>query len=283
MITTVPKPLNAITLPDALELLAHYAGAETIWWMEPRIELPRRNLKSDLVIARLGQELARRTLLSTVYPLLIRRLTQQPEQPLPIPHAPDQEYENETRLAPLRKQGLFLTRKMTDLLNKMLRRQYLLEDAGLTTPAARAWHTQAKKLDATAGWLPLRAIVKSVGAPVYLYHSSQLAPLVEVAATAYQQIKDLLAAPYPGPAQPDKLDGAANEERRWYWKYANDGVHIGWDPDNSPGLPEDYREPREEEENHEEETAEEPYVSRDDIREELVEIRQQIDRLLARL
>lgn len=251
--------------------------------MEPRIELPRRNLKTDLVIARPGQELARRTLLSTVYPLLIRRLTQQPEQPLPMPHAPDQEYENEAQLAPLRKQGLLLTRKLPDLLNKLLRRQYLLEDAGLATPTARAWHAHAQKLDATAGWLPLRAVVKSVGAPAYLYHSSQLAPLVETAAAAYQQIKDFLAAPYPGPAQPDKLDGAAGKERRWYWKYANDGTHIGWDPDNAPGLPEDYREPHEEEEEDHEEELKGLYVSRDDIREELVEIRQQIDQLLTRL
>jgi hypothetical protein len=284
MITTTSKPLNAITLPEALELLAYYANAEAIWWMEPRIELPRRNLKTDLVIARVEHELARRTLLSTVYPLFIRRLTQQPEQPFPIPHALDQVYEDETRLAPLRKQGLFLTKKLPDLLNKMLRRQYLLEDAGLATPAARTWHAQAQKLDATAGWLPLRAIIKSVGAPVYLYHSSQLASLVETAATAFQQIKDFLAAPYPGPAHPDKLDGAANGERRWYWKYANDGIRIGWDPDNSPGLPDDYREsPEEEEKDHEEEPVKGLYISRDDIREELVEIRQQIDRLLALL
>jgi len=286
---TEPKPLNAISLSEALELLAQHAAApEALWWMEPRIELAHRKLKADLVIARPGRPLVRRTLLAPAYPTLIRRLTKPGERPLPLAHAPDVEYENETLLMPLRKQGLQLQRQLPRLLNKMLRRQYLLEDAGLTTPAARDWCRRSEQLDKAAGWEALRAMLHAVGPPSYVCHSSQLAPLVAAAATAYPQVQVLLAGPYPGPANADRLNGAPRNDRRWYGSYVNSRVRLSWDPDNAVFLPEDYREPidSESEEKHPASEAgdtEAPYVSRDDIREELVEIRQQIDRLLARL
>ncbi|MCC2548527.1 hypothetical protein LJY25_18915 [Hymenobacter sp. BT175] len=285
MIPADDKPLNAIFLPEALELLTQYAGSDATWWMEPRVELRRRNLKTDLVIARLGQTLVRRTLMSTAYPGLIRCLNRQTQQPLPLPHAPEVEYENEERLAPLRKQGLQLRRQLPPLLNKMLRRQYLLEDAGLTTAEARDWCTRSEQIDKAANWEALRDMLNAVGPPSYTCHSSQLAPLVASAAAAYPQIQALLAGPYPGPANADRLDGAPNDYRRWYGPYASSAVQFGWDPDNSPGLPDDYEEPEEGEEASlsEEAPPAELYVSRDDIREELVEMRQQIDRLLARL
>lgn len=278
------KPLNAIPLSEALELLTQYAGPEARWWMEPRIELAHRNLKADLVIAEPGQPQVRRTLLSPAYPALIRRLTKQGESPLPLVHATDVEYENEALLAPLRKQGQQLRKQLPRLLNKMLRRQYLLEDAGLDTPAAREWRIQSEQLDKAANWEALRDMLNSVGPPSYLCHSSQLAPLVETAATAHTQILALLAGPYPGPANADRLNGAPNNDRRWYGDYVNSQVRRGWDPDNAYFLQEDYQEPSEEETSPSEEDAASPlHVTRDDIREELVEIRQQIDRLLERL
>lgn len=253
--------------------------------MEPRIELSRRNLKTDLVIFGAGRELLRRTLLSPVYPALIRRLRQQAEQPLPLPHALDMEYEDEAQLALLSKQGLQLRRQLPRLLNKMLRRQYLLEDAKLATPAALEWRARSEQLDKAAGWEALRDMLNSTGSPSYYAHSSQLAPLVAAAAEAYTQVQALLAAPYPGPANADQLDGAPDQYRRWYGPYASSEVRLSWDPDNANFLSEDYRETEEEDEGiaDDEESAAAPYVSRDDIREELVEIRQQIDRLLARL
>ena len=286
MMPTEPKPLNAIPLSEALELLSQHAAPEALWWMEPRIELAHRNLRADLVITRPGQPPVRRTLLAPAYPTLIRRLSRQAEQPLPLAHAPDVAYENEAQLAPLRKQGLQLRRQLPRLLNKMLRRQYLLEDAGLNTVAARDWCSHSEQLDKAAGWEALRDMLNAVGPPSYICHSSQLAPLVAAAAEAHTQIKALLAGPYPGPANADRLNGAPNNDRRWYGEYVDSKVGLGWDPDNAEFLHEDYRETskrEEEQSSSEEESPSALYVSRDDIREELVEIRQQIDRLLERL
>lgn len=205
---------------------------------------------------------------------------------MPLAHALDVEYENEARLASLRKQGLPLRRQLPRLLNKMLRRQYLLEDGALDTPAVREWCSRSAQLDKAANWESLRDMLNSVGPPSYMCHSSQLAPLVTAAASAYTQIQALLAGPYPGPANADRLHGAPNNDRRWYGDYVNSKVGLGSDPDNAEFLHEDYREPGESEDEpspSEGESLGTLFVSRDDIREELVEIRQQIDRLLERL
>jgi len=203
---------------------------------------------------------------------------------LPLAHASDVEYENEAQLAPLRKNGQQLRRQLPRLLNKMLRRRYLLEDAEVDTPAAREWRSRSEQLDNAANWEALRDMLNSVGPPSYICHSSQLAPLVEAAAIAHTQILTLLAGPYPGPANADRMNGAPHNDRRWYGDYVDSKVRRGWDPDNADFLPEDYREPSADELSpSEEESAGSLYVSRDDIREELMEIRQQIDRLLERL
>ena len=205
---------------------------------------------------------------------------------MPLAHASDIEYEDEVRLAALRKQGLPLRRQLPRLLNKMLRRQYLLEDGALDTPAVREWCSRSEQLDKAANWESLRDMLDSVGPPSYICHSSQLAPLVAAAATAHPQILALLAGPYPGPANADRLNGAPNNDRRWYGNYVDSKVGLGSDPDNAEFLHEDYRESDEKEDESssgEEQSPGALYISRDDIREELVEIRQQIDRLLERL
>jgi len=272
---------NAISQAQALELLASYAESGAVWWMEPRMDLLNRHLKTELVVSRPGQELMRRTLMSAAYPGLIRCLNQQAERPLPLPHAPDMEYENEALLAPLRKEARQLCKRLTFWLNKLLRRQYLLEDAGLSTPAAQSWHSYAVELEKEAGWEKLRRVSKNAGTPSYLYHSSQLVPLVQSAAAAYDKIQALLAAPYPGPAQPDKRNGTPTQKRRWYPRYVDHDIYIGWDPDNMPSLDDVATAPLPPLAGSDDRDMFPP--SRDDIREELVEIRDQINRLLARL
>ncbi|RZJ94130.1 MAG: hypothetical protein EOO60_03705 [Hymenobacter sp.] len=285
MILTV-IPSRSLPFKEVLAMFTQYADSDAYWWMEPRTELRRKALKAEIVIYRQGQELERRTLLLTAYSRLIRRLTEQSEHPFSLSHASDLEYENEAQVASLRKQGIPLRRQLPRLLNKMLRRQYLLEDAGLTTSAAREWCTRSKQLDKAANWEALRDMLHLVGSPRYIFHSSQLAPLVAAAAEAYPQIQALLMGPYPGPGNADKLDGASKGYRRWYGEYVSSSVRVSWDPDNAVPLPDDYREVAEEAEtpNHyEEDSAKACALSQDDIREELVEIRHQIDQLLARL
>lgn len=273
---------NAISLAQALELLASYSHTEALWWMEPRMDLLNRHLKTELVVCQHGQELMRRTLMSAAYPGLLRCLNRRAEQRLPLPHAPDIEYENEALLQPLRKEARQLCKRLSPLLNKMLRRQYLLEDAGLATPAAQSWHAYATELDKEAAWDKLRTVSKNAGAPSYLAHSSQLTPLVPVAAATYEKIQLLLAAPYPGPPHADKLDGSATRPRRWYPRYVDHGIRIGRDPDNTPSIDDEELEEVQQSLAKKQSPAMLP-VSRDDLREELVEIRDQIDRLLARL
>jgi len=286
---TSPKQLSA---KEAFALLAEYADAGAHWWLQSWIELEGRVHGAELIIARPGQELGRWPVHAMSIGRLIRQRVLGTAEALALPHVDDLSYEDEEQLAWLVKMGVRLRSELPGDLNRLVRRRYLLEDAGPLSAEAEAWCSEARAIEEAVNWDKLCEMLRLVGSMRYKYHSSQLAPYVVWAGLAETRVKTWLDKPYPGPANADRMIDVAvpRRDRRWYTDnlYYRDGL-VPCDP--GPLFEEGLAQRvfrrgailASEQEEPEPEAPVKRGLTKSEVRAQLLAMREQLDSLLEKL
>jgi hypothetical protein len=311
-----PQPLNTQRVTETLE---QFAGSAAVWWLQSWLQTDGRGqVQAELVVAQDGQELGRWPVHLMTYGGVIRRLTHQPEDYYAIPLAPGMDYDKPTVTDALKAEARQLLRELCPPLNSLLRCRHLLEDGGgLDEVATKSWLLRSKEVERLSEWANLWKVLLEVGNPHYRAHYSYLAEIVERGRLGHAALKAFLAD-FPlaslSTADPKAVAATSVARRRtskryWYTciTYFPGGQMVGYsDPGNSeenvfddgtgpyvrarltinqiqPFY--DTEAPEEdaygpEEQQMQETPRELPY---DELREELLQIRQLVDKLLERI
>lgn len=276
-------------------MLESFSGTAAVWWMQVSSRKDDRVRQAQLVVAILGQPLQHWPLHTMTFGAVVQRLHEPGEPPYSITHASGLQYLDHKGMRALIAEAKRLRREMPEVLNQLLRRQYLLEDAPPHTAEATAWLATARELTDTEPWSRMCQMLRVAGPTQYKVHDSQLAPLVAAITARQAAVEDFVKQPYPGPVHNAQTRAASKPGRRWYTdnEYWRDGL---FDGNSDPGplynelyqvgstgwtnQPINYAEPAAEDDESREEEAP---LTRRELRVELLALRSQLDALLERL
>jgi len=276
------------------------AGSGAEWYMTAECLVPRGAAVPvlGLVAWQAGHELGRWPLHAMAYGSLVSQLVDEPAGPFAIPHASgftyDEYAEVSNRLTEARRVLAELIPPYNALLHRMSRTE---RTAGLSANQARNWLTQAEQTLAATKGRELRQLIREVGPPRYATHSGCLPGALPAVQRGTQRLKEFLATSLP----PASLAGAGElttlgtEESKWDWvelTLYGRGTSFEQDRQKYEYLPEieiieapfSFVEAEPETRQH---VPPLPTLSQlpaeSPVRTQLLEIRQQIDNLLASL
>lgn len=214
---------EVLLLFAARESESHISGTRAEWYMTATQLLSRQAAVPalELLVWQAGHELGRWPLHAMAYGSLVSGLAQQPEGPFAIPHAKgffyDDYAEVGSRLAAAEQVLAELIPPYNALLYRMCRTE---RAAGLSVSKVKSWLKQAEDtLNATKGEV-LRQLISAVGPPRFATHSSYLLELLPAVQLGTELLKAfLMLSPAPvGPPEGDERATVGAEESRWDWK-----------------------------------------------------------------
>ena len=291
------KLLGIRRIAEALRPLAD-SGAE--WFMSAECLVPRSAAVPvlRLVAWQAGHKLGSWPIHAMAYGSLVSQLVDEAAGPFVIPHARgftyDEYAEVSTRLTEAKRVLAELIPPYNALLHRMSRTE---RTAGLSANQSRDWLTRAEQTLAATRGRELRQLIREVGPPRYAMHSGCLSGALPAVQRSTQRLKEFLATSLPpaSPAEAGELATPGAEESKWDWvelALYGRGTSFGQDQQKYAYLPEieireapfSFAEAEAETRLH---TA--PLPTRNQlpaeslVRTQLLEIRQQIDNLLASL
>ena len=282
------------------EALLPLAGSGAEWFMTAECLVPRSAAVPvlRLVAWQAEHEIGSWPLHAMAYGSLVSQLVEEPAGPFVIPHARGFTYDEYAEVSIRLTEARRVLAELIPPYNALLHRMSRIErTAGLSANQARDWLTRAEQTLAATKGRELRQLIREVGPPRYATHSGCLPGALPAVQRGTQRLKEFLATSLPpaSPAGAGELATPGMEESKWDWvelTLYGRGTSFGQDRQKYEYLPEieiredpfSFAEAEPETRQH---TAPLPIRNQlpaeSPLRTQLLEIRQQLDNLLASL